>query len=80
MAAVIVLTALTLVACEGLFGPSDRPERLEIMNSGGEVPEDVTDETIKMYIMAQYHDKKGNGNMLNEWDFTVVHFEVVTTM
>lgn len=77
MTAVITLTALTLVACEGLFGPADQPERLEIINSGGEVPEDVTDATIKMYIMAQYYDKKGNGNMLNERDFSVVQFDIV---
>lgn len=74
--AVLALTALTLVACDGLFGPSDRPERLEIINTGGEVPEDVTCETIRMYIMAQYYDKKGNGNMLNGWDYTLVQFEV----
>lgn len=76
LVAVLALTALTLVACD-LFGPSDdRPERLEIVNSGGIVPEDVNDESIKMHIMVQYYDKKGNGNILSERDFDVVEFNI----
>lgn len=73
VAVVVTLAAVTLASCN-LFGPGDRPERIEILAYSGLLPTDVTEDTITDYIGVQYYDKTGNGNMLAPSQYTITSF------
>ncbi|MDE6275584.1 MAG: leucine-rich repeat domain-containing protein [Clostridia bacterium] len=74
--AVIALTALTLCACDGLFGGGndDQPEQLRIENHHGQLPRDVSRDTISNYIKVIFIDKKGAEHELSPSDYQIVEF------